>query len=99
MPSSLLFQQLNTLQNNFDLQPLLDVEKFKAFGVPYDRDVLTELNILLEPEDRGYKPIKKFFPDILAAENRPYYLSVPIINRIIILQYFSRSQILACFQR
>jgi hypothetical protein len=61
MPSSLLFQQLNTLQNNFDLQPLLDVEKFKAFGVPYDRDVLTELNILLEPDDRGYKQIKKFF--------------------------------------
>jgi KAP family P-loop domain len=61
MPSSLLFQQLNTIQNNFDLQPLLDLEKFKAFGVPYDRDVLAELDILLEPDGNRYKPIKKFF--------------------------------------
>jgi hypothetical protein len=61
MPSSVLFQQLNTIQNNFDLQPLLDLEKFKAFGVPYDLEVLAELDILLEPDGDRYKPIKKFF--------------------------------------
>jgi hypothetical protein len=61
MPSSLLFQQLNTIQNNFDLQPLLDLEKLKAFGVEYDRGILADLNIMLEPNNDRYIPIKKFF--------------------------------------
>jgi hypothetical protein len=61
MPSSLLFQQLDNIQNNFDLQPLLDLEKFKAFGVEYDRGVLADLNIMLEPNNNRYVPIKKFF--------------------------------------
>lgn len=59
--SSLLFQQLNTIQNNFDLQPLLDLEKLKAFGVEYDRGILADLNIMLEPNNDRYIPIKKFF--------------------------------------
>jgi hypothetical protein len=46
MPSSLLFQQLDNIQNNFDLQPLLEVEKLKAFGVEYDRGILADLNLI-----------------------------------------------------
>ncbi|MEO0013875.1 MAG: hypothetical protein RLZZ535_2264 [Cyanobacteriota bacterium] len=61
MLSSLLFQQLDNIQNNFDLQPLLELEKLKAFGVEYDRDVLADLNIMLEPNNNRYVPIKKFF--------------------------------------
>jgi GTPase SAR1 family protein len=61
MPSSLLFQQLDNIQNNFDLQPLLEVEKLKAFGVEYDRGILADLNIMLEPNNHRFVPIKKFF--------------------------------------
>jgi hypothetical protein len=61
MSSSLLFQQLYSVQNNFGLQPLLELEKLKAFGIEYDRDVLAELNIMLEPNNDRYIPIKKFF--------------------------------------
>jgi predicted AAA+ superfamily ATPase len=61
MPSSLLFQQLNTIQNNFGVQPLLELDEFKAFGVEYDRGVLDDLNIILEPDNNRYTPIKKFF--------------------------------------
>ncbi len=61
MPSSLLFQQLNTIQSNFGVQPLLELAQLKAFGVDYDRDVLDDLNIILEQDRDRYIPIKKFF--------------------------------------
>jgi hypothetical protein len=61
MSSSLLFQQLYGVQNNFGLQPLLELEKLQAFGIEYDRDILAELNIMLEPNNDRYIPIKKFF--------------------------------------
>jgi ABC-type iron transport system FetAB ATPase subunit len=61
MTSSLLFQQLNNIQNNFDLQPLLELERLKTFGVEYDRGILADLNIMLEPNNNRYIPIKKFF--------------------------------------
>jgi hypothetical protein len=61
MPSSLLFQQLNSIQSNFDVQPLLKLAQLKTFGVDYDRDVLDDLNIILEQDPRRYIPIKKFF--------------------------------------
>ena len=48
MLSSLLFQQLDNIQNNFDLQPLLELEKLKAFGIEYDRDVLADLKKQIE---------------------------------------------------
>jgi hypothetical protein len=61
MPSSLLFQQLNTIQSNFSVQPLLESTQLEAFGVEYDRDVLDDLNIILEPDLNQINPIKKFF--------------------------------------
>jgi AAA ATPase domain len=61
MSSSVLFQQLNSIQSNFGVQPLLESTELKAFGVEYDRDVLDDLNIILEPDRNRFNPIKKFF--------------------------------------
>ena len=59
MSSSLLFRQLSDIQQNFALQPLLERQEFESFGVDYDLDVLTDLNIILETDKE--RPIKKFF--------------------------------------
>ena len=59
MSSSSLFRQLSDIQQNFALQPLLERQEFESFGVDYDLDVLTDLNIILETDKE--RPIKKFF--------------------------------------
>jgi hypothetical protein len=59
MAPSALFQQLNAIQKNFSLQPIVTPEDWAAFGVEYDTDVLNELNVALVPDSS--LPIKKFF--------------------------------------
>jgi hypothetical protein len=59
MAPSALFQQLNAIQKNFSLQPIVTSEDWATFGVEYDTDVINELNVVLVPDSS--LPIKKFF--------------------------------------